>query len=51
VWVQDMYTRILAEYPAIRAVAWFNTNKELSWALNGAGNTGLAAYIPHNAKT
>lgn len=44
VWVQDMYTRILAEYPAIRAVTWFNTNKELSWALNGAGNTGLAAY-------
>lgn len=44
VWVQDMYTRMLAEYPAIRAVAWFNTNKELSWALNGAGNTGLAAY-------
>lgn len=44
VWVQDMYTRMLAEYPAIRAVAWFNTNKELSWALNGTGNTGLAAY-------
>ncbi len=44
VWVQDMYTRIMAEYPAIRAVAWFNTNKELSWALNGVGNTGLFAY-------
>ena len=25
-------------------MAWFNTNKELSWALNGADNTGLAAY-------
>ncbi|OQW99688.1 MAG: hypothetical protein BWK73_49995 [Thiothrix lacustris] len=44
VWVQDMYTRMMTDYPAIRAVAWFNTNKELSWALNGAGNTGLAAY-------
>jgi beta-mannanase len=43
-WVQDMYTRIMTEYPAIRAVAWFNTNKELGWALNGAGNTGLVAY-------
>ena len=43
-WVQDMYTRIMAEYPAIPAVSWFNTNKELSWALNGAGNTGLVAY-------
>ncbi len=44
VWVQDMYTRIMSEYPAIRAVSWFNTNKELSWGLNGAGNTGLSAY-------
>lgn len=44
VWVQDMYTRLMTEYPAIRAVAWFNTNKELSWALNGTGNTGLTAY-------
>lgn len=43
-WVQDMYTRIMTEYPAIRAVAWFNTNKELNWALNGVGNTGLGAY-------
>lgn len=43
-WVQDMYTRIMLQYPAIRAVAWFNTNKELNWALNGVGNTGLAAY-------
>lgn len=48
-WVQDMYQRIKDGYPAIRAVAWFNTNKELSWALNetalsGAPNTGLAGY-------
>ncbi len=48
-WVQDMYLRIKEAYPAIRAVAWFNTNKELSWALNetalsGASNTGLAGY-------
>jgi beta-mannanase len=44
VWVQDMYTRIMSEYPAIRAIAWFNTNKEFNWALTGAGNTGLNAY-------
>jgi hypothetical protein len=44
VWVQDMYTRIMTEYPAIRAVVWFNTNKELSWALTNVGNTGLTAY-------
>ncbi|HRJ53850.1 MAG TPA: glycosyl hydrolase [Candidatus Thiothrix moscowensis] len=49
IWVQDMYNRIIASYPAIRAVAWFNTNKELSWALNetslsGLPNTGLNGY-------
>jgi mannan endo-1,4-beta-mannosidase len=49
VWVQDMYARIMSEYPAIRAIAWFNLNKELSWALNGTAknglaNTGLNAY-------
>jgi hypothetical protein len=48
-WVGDMYSRIMSEYPAIRAVAWFNFNKELSWALNGTArnslaNTGLTAY-------
>lgn len=44
VWVQDMYTRIISEYPAIRGVAWFNTNKEFNWALTEANNTGLTAY-------
>lgn len=44
VWVNDMYTQIMNNYPGIRAVVWFNTNKELSWALNYSNNTGLAAY-------
>ncbi len=43
-WVQDMYARIINEYPAIRGVAWFNTNKEFNWALTESNNTGLAAY-------
>lgn len=43
-WVQDMYSRIRTDYPAIRAAVWFNTNKELDWALNGSSNTGLTAY-------
>lgn len=48
-WVADMYNRIMTDYPGIRAVAWFNTNKELSWALNqtahsGLPNTGLSSY-------
>jgi mannan endo-1,4-beta-mannosidase len=50
VWIDDMYSRIPTEYPAIRAVAWFNINKELSWAINGTAqnglaNTGLPQYI------
>lgn len=44
VWVQNMFTRIKTDYPAIRAVAWFNINKELSWALHNSNNTGLNAY-------
>ena len=44
VWVQDMFTRIKTDYPAIRAIAWFNMNKELSWALHNSNNTGLTAY-------
>lgn len=43
-WVKDMYTTIMKKYPAIRAVTWFNTNKELSWALNYPGNTGFNGY-------
>ena len=43
-WVTDMFTRLQTDYPAIRAVAWFNINKELSWALHYSNNTGLSAY-------
>ncbi|MEQ1558591.1 MAG: glycosyl hydrolase [Methyloglobulus sp.] len=43
-WVADMFSRIESSYPAIRAVTWFNINKELSWALHKSNNTGLQAY-------
>lgn len=43
-WITDMMQSIQADYPAIKSIVWFNTNKELSWALNLAGNTGLSAY-------
>lgn len=48
-WVADMYNRIPAQYLAIKAVSWFNINKELSWSLNGvaqngAANTGMDQY-------
>jgi hypothetical protein len=39
-----MMDRIKTTYPAIKSIVWFNTNKELDWALNLEGNTGLAAY-------
>jgi len=49
IWISNMLTRIKESYPAIRAVSWFNVNKELSWSLNetarnGLANTGLSAY-------
>ena len=43
-WISNMMTRIKESYPAIKAIVWFNTNKELDWALNLEGNTGLSAY-------
>mgnify|MGYP000734187380 CR=1 FL=1 len=43
-WTTDMMQSIQSNYPAIQSIVWFNTNKELNWALNETGNTGLAAY-------
>ena len=43
-WVTDMMQSIESNYPAIKSIVWFNTNKELSWGLNLDGNTGLSAY-------
>ncbi len=43
-WIKDMMVRIKSSYPAIKSVIWFNTNKELNWALNMQGNTGLNAF-------
>ena len=39
-----MMQSIEADYPAIKSIVWFNTNKELDWALTETGNTGLTAY-------
>jgi hypothetical protein len=43
-WITDMMQSVQTNYPAIKSIVWFNTNKELSWGLNLAGNTGLSAY-------
>ncbi len=43
-WISDMMESIKVDYPAIKSIVWFNTNKELDWALNLEGNTGLTAY-------
>lgn len=43
-WIADMMQRIQTSYPAIQSIVWFNTNKELGWALNQTGNTGLMDY-------
>jgi hypothetical protein len=43
-WISDMLQIIKSDYPAIKSVIWFNSNKELSWALNAEHNTGLDAY-------
>ncbi len=43
-WVADFLTQLETHFPAVRAVAWFNTNKELGWSLTGNGNSGYNAF-------
>lgn len=42
-WVEDLMSS-LQDYPQIKALVWFNIDKELNWGLNQAGNTGLTAF-------
>ena len=43
-WITDMMQSVQSNYPAIKSIVWFNTNKELDWGLNLSGNTGLNEY-------
>ena len=45
VWTANMMSSIENDFPAIRALALFNINKELDWSLTESGNTGLQGYI------
>ena len=42
-WVEDLMSS-LQDYPQIKALVWFNIDKELNWGLNQIGNTGLTAF-------
>lgn len=44
-WIEDMLFQLEDSFSAVRAVAWFNTNKELGWSVTNEANTGLSAYI------
>ncbi|MCK5725380.1 MAG: hypothetical protein KAH22_00990 [Thiotrichaceae bacterium] len=43
-WITDLFASLETSFPAIRALVWFNHDKELSWALDGENSTGAAAY-------
>jgi len=43
-WISNMLRDIESDFPAIRAIALFNINKELSWSISEATNTGLDAW-------
>jgi len=43
-WIATMLRDIENDFPAIRAIALFNINKELSWSISEAINTGLDAW-------
>ncbi len=44
-WISNMLVNLESSFPAVRAVAWFNSNKELGWSITEQTNTGMAAYI------
>lgn len=43
-WVAGMLNDLEFNFPAVRALALFNINKELRWSLNESTNTGLNAW-------
>lgn len=42
-WIKDAYTKIKLYYPRIKAVVWFNVNKETDWRIQNS-STSLAAF-------
>ena len=44
-WIGNMLFQLEASFPAVRAVSWFNINKELGWSITSGRNTGLSAYV------
>lgn len=43
-WINDMLINIENNYPAIKAVLLFNSNKELNWAIDSDHNSGLKSF-------
>lgn len=44
-WISSFLTDLENSFPAVRAISWFNINKELDWSLTGSGNTGMSSWI------
>ncbi|HEX3072075.1 MAG TPA: glycosyl hydrolase [Ignavibacteriales bacterium] len=42
-WIKDAYTMLKSAFPMIKAVTWFNINKETDWRINSSPEA-LAAY-------
>jgi len=44
-WIANFLTELESSFPAVRAISWFNNNKELGWSITQHGNTGISSYI------
>lgn len=44
-WISDLLIQLETNYPAVRAVSWFNINKELCWSLTHSVNTGVTSWV------
>jgi hypothetical protein len=38
-WLSDAFAKIKSGYPRMKAVTWFNTNKETDWRVNSSDAT------------
>jgi len=50
-WINKMLLTLESDFPAVRALAIFNINKELSWSISSEANTGLSEWITGTQRT
>ncbi len=43
-WIEDMFATLSSEFKGVKAIVWFNVDKEFTWSINGPFSTGQKTY-------